>query len=109
MLDESTWHEALGILKKNHNTLYGITRMASPTFSDNTVTLTFTFAFHQKRISDSKNKQILTKILGDLMGNPIDLVCVVDTSRKPKKATKKSEPENLDNISNIFGGAEVLE
>lgn len=109
ILDESSWQEALSILKKDHNTLYGVARMASPTFSDNRVTLTFNFAFHQKRIDDAKNKMILTKILSDLIGTSISLVCMVDTTGKSKKQAKKAEPKDIDTISNIFGGAEVLE
>lgn len=107
LLDESTWHEALSILKKKHNTLYGIARMASPTFSDDTVTLTFSFPFHQKRLDDAKNKAILAQILSDLLGSPISIVCLVDAgAKKPEKAKK---PDTLENISNIFGSAEVLE
>lgn len=109
ILDESTWQEALNALKKQHNTLYGIARMASPTFSDDTVTLSFTFPFHQKRLNEAKNKQILAEILGKLMGTNVSVVCVIDPSHKPAKS--KSAPKNADlkNISNIFGSAEVLE
>ena len=107
LLDESTWHKALSILKKKHNTLYGIARMASPTFSDDTVTLTFSFPFHQKRLDDAKNKAVLAQILSDLLGSPISIVCLVDAgAKKPEKAKK---PDTLENISNIFGSAEVLE
>ncbi len=109
VLDETTWQEALTVLKKQHNTLYGIARMASPTFTDDTVTLTFTFAFHKKRFDDTKNKKILSDILSKVIGTPIQLVCLIDETGKLKKGNKKSDPKNIDTISNIFGGAEVLE
>lgn len=107
ILDESTWQEALSTLKKKHNTLYGIARMASPTFSDKTVTLTFAFPFHQKRLDDSKNKSILAEILTELMKEPVSIVCVVDSANK--KTKKSKQPDNLESISNIFGSAEMLE
>lgn len=107
LLDESTWQEALSILKKKHNTLYGIARMASPTFSDKTVTLTFSFPFHQKRLDDTKNKAVLAQILTELLGTDITIICLVDSNTKKPKSVKK--PDTLENISNIFGDAEVIE
>lgn len=109
ILDESTWQEALNALKKQHNTLYGIARMASPTFSDNTVTLSFAFPFHQKRLNESKNKQILAEILGKLMGTGVSVVCIIDPSHKTAKSKPVPKNDDLKNISNIFGSAEVLE
>lgn len=110
-LDENTWQKALLELKKRHNTLYGVARMASPTFSDNTVTLAFKFKFHQKRLDDAKNKKVLADIFTALLNNPVQVVCLVDEAHngKPAKAGKKEENNNLDTISNIFGSAEVLE
>jgi DNA polymerase-3 subunit gamma/tau len=111
ILDESMWQDVLNAIKKNHNTLYSVARMASPTFSDDTVTLTFAFPFHQKRLEDAKNKKTIADIVSNLMGKPIQLACVVDTGHRalPKSEAKKPPKQNLDNISNIFGSAEVLE
>lgn len=110
ILDESTWQEALKELKKRHNTLYSIARMASPTFQDKTVTLTFAFPFHQKRLDDSKNKKILADILTELIGKRTSVVCVVSsTGTKAPKQPKKPKNDDLENISNIFGEAEVVD
>ena len=110
ILDEGMWQEALNELKKKHNTLYGIARMAVPSFSGNTITLAFKFAFHQKRLDDAKNKKIIGDIVSKLLKTNIEIKCIVDEA--PKAHAKKPEKEiknDLDTISNIFGSAEVLE
>jgi DNA polymerase-3 subunit gamma/tau len=110
LLEEDTWQEALSRLKQQHNTLYSVARMASPTFSDNTVTLTFAFAFHQKRLEDDKNKKIVADVLSELMGSNVEIVCVVDKRQEPpNNPPQKPKKDSLDTISNIFGGAEMLE
>lgn len=111
LLDENTWQEALLQLKKRHNTLYGVARMASPSFSDNTVTLVFKFKFHQKRLDDAKNKKVLADIFTSLLKSPVQVVCLLDETggNKIDKPPKQEKNANLDTISNIFGSAEVLE
>lgn len=111
--DETTWPNILQALKQKYNTLYGIARMAEPLWDGDTLTLSFSFAFHQKRVDEPKNKQIIRDILYEQTGRPITLTCVVEKKAgKPKpKPEKASSPDSspLDTISNIFGGGEVLE
>lgn len=111
ILDEATWQNTLNAIKKRHNTLYTVARMASPTFANSTVTLTFAFPFHQKRLNDTKNKKIIADILTEVIGKPVKIACVLDQAHKPMKKpeTKKSKTDDLDNISNIFGSAEVVD
>lgn len=56
-LSVDTWPAVLGQIKQQYNTMYGVLRMAEPHVEDNTLTLTFEFAFHQKRANDPKNKK----------------------------------------------------
>lgn len=109
------WAQALETIKKSHNTLYSVARMATPEVTDDEITLTFGFAFHQKRINEVKNKQVLTDILQGIAGKPIILTCVVGKSTptqaaaiEPPVSITKSD-DTVSTISNIFGGAEVLE
>ena len=116
-LDESTWQQILQTLKQKHNTLYGIARMATPLFQDKELTLSFSFPFHQKRLNDAKNKQILADIVAEQTGSPVTITCIVEsktktpTSQKHKEKTPKPDESTdpLTGISNIFGDAEVLE
>lgn len=111
--DVSVWPDILAQLKAKHNTLYGIVRMAEPTFTDNMVSLAFAFAFHQKRASESANRQRMSDIIKELTGETVGIECILEANTTPPKLTvvvKKPEPnESLSTISNIFGEAELLE
>ena len=111
-LDESVWNSALETLKKHHNTLYSVSRMATPRISGQTITLVFEFAFHQKRLNEAKNKQIISDVLQSIAGAPVSLNCITTTERdqKPTKTSLLAAPDQtVATISNIFGGAEVLD
>jgi DNA polymerase-3 subunit gamma/tau len=122
-VDERLWPEILNSLKKTHNTLYGIARMARPTFYEDGLELAFTFAFHKKRISEAKNKDVIVNIMKELTGKGIALNCVLISKDSPAPAPIAAAPSaaspvamasanndpSLSAISNIFGGAEVLE
>ena len=113
-LDPSVWPNVLVALKQKHNTLYGVVRMAQPSFEvPGIVQLTFSFAFHQKRCNDNGNRQKLSDIILQLTGQVVSIECLLDPSAKPPKIV--AEPHNkipkqdLSAISNIFGSAELLE
>lgn len=119
--DNELWSAILNTTKQQHNTLYGILRMARPDFQGDTLMLTFAFPFHQKQLSDQHNRAIIEGIAGELSGHPITLDCILDRSMKLPKATPSHKPadlpapaaspesNSLSTISNIFNGAELLE
>lgn len=115
--DIDAWQQALENLKQTNNTLYSVARMAEAAISGNELTLTFGFAFHQKRINETKNKQIISDVLESVTGSPVVITCLVGkVSSKPKElsvqpaaTTTEAQPDSLAAISNIFGSAEVLE
>lgn len=112
-LDETTWPDVLAAIKAQHNTLYGVTRMAVPIFESEKIILTFAFPFHQKRLSDTKNKQLLSDIIASVTGKDMTVEVLLDaTARKmPEDAEEAVEDEDssdLRNISNIFGSAEIV-
>lgn len=82
VFDPSLWPQLLAAMKK-HNTLHSILKSAEPQFAGNTITLEFAFAFHQKRINESRNKQIIAEIAKGLCGEDIAIVCIVGEG-KPK-------------------------
>src|SRR5690606_12456471 len=57
------WPLVVAQVKKSNNTLYGILRMANASFDNGVLTLTFSFAFHQKQINEAKNRKIIEKII----------------------------------------------
>ena len=111
--DASVWPDVLAVLKQKHNTLYGVVRMAEPTFEKDVLTLAFAFSFHQKRSSESANRQRIADIVSELTGSNITIECVVNEQATPPKVTvpapKPTSNESLSTISNIFGEAELLE
>lgn len=111
-LNDKTWQAVLQAIKAKHNTLYSVARMALPSFSGDEITLTFSFPFHQKRLNDAKNKQIISDIILQTTGHAVTLTCVVDKEARivPAAQAQPSTPDPaLENISNIFGPTEVLE
>lgn len=111
--DESLWPQVLQTLKHQHNTLYGVVRMAKPSFKGDTLNLTFAFAFHEKRINESSNRQKLADVIYGLTGKSVKVECRLDPSEKPLKtepeAGNPASEADLSAISNIFGTAELLE
>jgi DNA polymerase-3 subunit gamma/tau len=113
-IDATLWPEVLAQLKKRYNTLYSIIRMAQPEFTDSTITLTFGFAFHQKRLNEAKNRTIVSAVMTTVYGRDIQLECHYDKNAKPAgtataTAGDSGRNQSLDTVSNIFGGGELLE
>ncbi|MEO5627954.1 MAG: DNA polymerase III subunit gamma/tau [Candidatus Saccharimonadales bacterium] len=109
----TAWGEVVNIIKKKYNTLYGVLRMAQPEETDDGVTLHFEYAFHQKRINENKNRQLVAELLSAQLGKSTAVKCVINKDAKapplsPSKPAPKPDP-SISNISNIFGAAEVLE
>lgn len=102
---EALWREVLQQLKQTHNTLYGIARMARPTLSENTLTLELAFAFHQKRLSEPRNIAVITTLTEAVRHKPTTIRCQKGESTAPKT----TPVDTISTISNIFGGAELLE
>ncbi len=107
------WPDVLTELKQKHNTLYGVVRMAEPTFEGENLRLAFAFPFHQKRSNESANRQKIADIVLSITGQSVAIECVVDDAAQPPKITVSSSAprnnESLSTISNIFGEAELLE
>ena len=123
--DETLWPNVLTALKQKHNTLYGIVRMARPEFRDNELGLEFSFAFHKKQVMDTKNKKIITDIVQHLTGQQVVISCTLSDRKPtaepavkelvevvqaaPQGTTTETAQPDIASISNIFGGAELLE
>lgn len=113
-LNTETWNELLQEIKKQHNTLYGVLRMAHASIEGGEVTLVFNFGFHKKQIDTPKNASIIREYLNAHFGSPqFKTVHQKNpTSKEVKKSNqteKKSDQTIITNVSNIFGGAELLE
>jgi DNA polymerase-3 subunit gamma/tau len=129
------WPQVLTSIKEHNNTLYGVLRMAEPELDGSDLTLKF--AFHQKRISEAKNKAKITECIALVTGSELTVLCVLDQSLKGRADTVSIESvavpvpassventpaapavtgmaapagnDTLQAITNIFGGGEVLD
>lgn len=107
VVDEALWPKVLTALKQKYNTLYGVVRMADPTFNGSELELAFSFAFHQKRLNDPKNKKIVADIIYELSGQAVHINCVLRKS--DVNTSKAAVPEHdIKTISDIFGGGEII-
>lgn len=121
VMSPEQWQEVINSLKGNHNTLYGVTRMAVPEFKPSTIDLNFAFAFHKKRLSEERTKHLLGQIIQKVTGRSFTINALhTKTKTKPSQSESEiaestsntpSDEPNLDikNISNIFGDAEIVQ
>lgn len=109
-LPKETWAKILLAVKKHHNTLYSILRMAEATFDDKkNLTLTFRFAFHQKRIAEAKNMDALKQIISQYLPGELSIQTRTKQQQSEELVYSEAGTKNIETISNIFGSAEVLE
>ncbi len=106
---DELWHLVLQDIKQSHNTLYGIARMAKPTLDGDTLILATKFAFHQKRLSETKNRDILSASISTHRGAKTVVTCVVSQSTDKETDPEQPAKPDIAAISNIFGGAELLD
>jgi len=102
------WEQVLSRLKQHNNALYGIARMAKTDISHNILSLSLSFPFHLKRLSDSKNDAALRKIVKDIDPSIKEIKYRLVADKPDLKPVDIQKPD-LKSINDIFGGAEVLE
>ncbi len=107
--DAKVWPQILADIKVHHNTLYSIMRMSQPSYDGKTLTLSFAFDFHNKRLNDAKYRQIISDVIKRHTSDNVTLVTIVDRQQSQSKPAKIETKSNIESISNIFGTVEVLD
>jgi len=108
--NDEAWHAVLDIIKKTHSTLYSILRVSKPTWEEDKITIAFQFPFHQKKMIETGNNEIVSKAIKEVIQKRLIIECVVDqTIGSSTNEEVLNDESPIDNISNIFGGAELLE
>jgi len=130
-LDKTVWPSVLAAIKAKHNTFFSIIRTAEPQFDQpGVITLISGFTFHQKRLNEQRNKTVLAEVIKTLTGQDVQIICIMGEPNTSESAgpptlppagekihTVQAEPvstptvqnKTVEAISNIFGGAELLE
>lgn len=112
------WERALAKIRNTNSSLYAVLRMARAGLNgnDDIVILTFQFQFHQKQVSNTKNKQIVEDILSEEMGQRVSLKMVVNKELDiaPVKGsdapitTVENNDDQISSVIDIMGGGEVV-
>jgi DNA polymerase III subunit gamma/tau len=108
--DLEIWDEVLASIKAHHNTLYTMVKLAVPEIKGDHLVLRSKYPFHQRKLIEAKNQNIIAGAVKDLTDQTIIIECIVDENLEVRERPKKGETtDHIENISNIFGSAEVLE
>ena len=106
------WSKMMDDLRIKHSTLYSIIKLSKMNYEDDRVILSTKFPFHQKSLSENKNKDILNNSLNKFSGKnyKIEVVLNKDTPNEIEEEIKNTVADlDITSISNIFGGAEMVE
>jgi DNA polymerase-3 subunit gamma/tau len=110
---EEIWNKVLESIRKNHNTLYGVARMATPAIEDGDLVLYVPFAFHKKRLSSETSGRIISETVQSVTGKAITIRSEVRAqTNQAEQNNNIPAPESSDTlqaVTDIFGGGEVLE
>lgn len=109
---QEKWQEVLVCLKKYNHSLASTLQIGRPSEvkNDGTLELCFKHKFHQQRINDLKNKQILEKVLQEVFGVQLIVKTAVvkslpEENKLEIEAIAETNPkQSLDNILESFGG-----
>ncbi len=116
---EEFWPDILKEVKERNSSLYTIMRLAKPTLEGETLTLSFQFPFHKKRMDDVKHLSLVVEIVS----NHINLQPIIQTtvnsaqeqmpvqSARPTPSTA-SDPAHaslIASVQDIMGGGEVID
>jgi len=114
---DKLWQAALEKIKGQHNTLYGVLRMAEfKEIEPFSITLGFQFPFHMKRASEAKHLEVIHSTLKLISGKDYEIQFIKSTigsakveieEKKPKDEQKGSS--DLSKIRDVFGDAELLD
>ncbi|MFA5157721.1 MAG: DNA polymerase III subunit gamma/tau [Patescibacteria group bacterium] len=96
-LDSETWKKILDKIKEHNHTLNALMRDASPEgISGTEFIIAVKFKFHHDKISEIANKQIVEKVIEDILGKKYIVKCTIkDKSKVESRKSKVLEgPDN---------------
>jgi DNA polymerase III subunit gamma/tau len=103
------WPKVLEDIRSTYNTLYSVLRMINYDKTGNVITMECKFDFHRKRISESKNKEIISKALSKYMDDVFELNIVTVSSKKQLAPENEAVDNDIAAIRMVFNKAEPLE
>jgi len=108
------WQEVLVCLKKYNQSLASTLKISQPSViqDDGTLEICFKHKFHQQRINDLKNKQLLERVLQEIFGVKLLVKTVVvkelaGNNIEIEALTESKTDQGLNSILKTFGGQVV--
>lgn len=110
----SDWPEVVTAVKHEAASLYTALRLAEPSLNGDKLHLRFSFPLHQKKISSAKARDLIGRIIEQTWGSRLQVECVLDRTlspplTRPRPLAAEQTPDDVQAISNIFGGGELIE
>jgi len=106
----SEWSKVVDLSKSRAASIYTALRLAKPALEGDKLILEFAFPLHQKKLNQAANKELVASIIEELYGRKLSIECIVNKRVKDLPKAKPSAGNNeIHAISNIFGGAEMME
>lgn len=119
-ISDDQWAQIVASMKDQSAPLHGALRLAQPVFDEptQTLTLSFKYALHRRKIDDAKGKKILTTLMLDLLGGAPIIRTVIDANTEaptpvaaPKPTAAEAKPatdQAADKVIAMMGGGEVV-
>ena len=96
---QGKWRQALARMKALNPNVQGLLNSARPiAVRGETITLACEAAFHRDRLSEDKRRDLVERVLSEVLGTPCHIQCTVDTS--PRDVTPPQAPPGP---SDLFG------
>lgn len=106
-LDNESWNIIVEKSKEKATSIYTALRLAEPEFTPEKLILKFEFPLHQKKVNQTKYKDLISALIEEVTGSQVIVEPVVD---KDAQAPARAHiPSDINAISNIFPDAEMLE
>lgn len=99
--DTIDWHQIMIAVAKRNPPLHSVLKRARVTADDNSLSLEFNYKLHQKKLEDSKYRNLLTSLITDLYGQCPPITVSLLTPGKPKN-------EIAAGVAAIMGGGEEV-
>jgi DNA polymerase-3 subunit gamma/tau len=101
-MTDDIWQSIIDQTKKENGTLAALLRDAQPlSLNAGLLTLGVKFKFHQDRISEIKNRQILEEIAAAILGGSCRILCEINTP-KPKEKKPVADDELQKVAEQVF-------
>ena len=96
VVDDQAWKQILDKVKENNHTLNALLRDASPEGCfGNELVVGVKFKFHHDKISEVANRQIIEKIIEEVLGKKYLIKCKIK-DKKPKELIVESKEDQKD-------------